>query len=513
MDFVVVGAGITGLSAALELAKAGQVLVVTKDSAAESNTSYAQGGIAVARGGEQDVTLHFEDTINAGDGLVDREAAQLLVEMGPRCFEDLLEAGAQFDQSIDGGLERTREGAHSLPRILHANGDATGREIARALLVQATSVYSIEIMEWTSVIDVVVEGSVVVGINILSEDGSLEEVRAKGVLLACGGAGQVFADTTNPAVATGDGVAIAYRAGAAIEDLEFYQFHPTAFAWEGAPRFLLSEALRGEGALLRNARGECFMGAVHAMAELAPRDVVARAITRELSDGPVYLDTRHIEHDLKKRFPGISQFLANYGLELGRDLIPVRPAAHYMMGGIKVDLQGRSTLRGLYAAGETACTGVHGANRLASNSLLEGLVFGVQTAKTMIAEQEDFRPAPPGKAAVAPEATSGNDEELEEWIMRLRSLMWRDAALLRDAEGLLSASSKLAEMRRDLPGGNTRRAIEARNLLVVAGLMVQAALAREESRGAHYRLDYPGKWDRALHSVVMGGHLEFVASA
>ncbi len=510
-DFVVVGGGITGLSAARKLSEAGRVLVVTKEALAESNTSYAQGGIAVAMGGDEDVALHLEDTIAAGDGLVDREAAALLVANGPKRVEELLGIGTEFDRGAGGELERTREGAHSLSRILHAKGDATGREIARSLLELVRGLKNIELREWTTTVDLLVEEKRVVGVTLLGPNGGERQVRAGAVLLASGGAGQVYSDTTNPAVATGDGIAMAYRAGAALEDMEFYQFHPTAFAREGAPRFLMSEALRGEGALLVNARGQRFMPGVHRQAELAPRDVVARAITRELFDRPVYLDMRHVAKDPKRRFPGISAFLAGYGLELGRDLIPVRPAAHYLMGGVKVDLAGRTSLKGLYAAGEAACTGVHGANRLASNSLLEGLVFGVEAAATMVSEQQQQRPNA-GRAVLRTPGVAGATEPgVTGWISAVRGLMWRDAGLLRDAEGLRRAGAELDRMMLTMPRGMTRTAVEARNLFTVAQVMVESALGREESRGAHYRLDFPGKWEQALHSVIERGRLSFVA--
>lgn len=299
-DFLVIGAGIAGLSAAIRLADAGTVLVVTKEELAESNTAYAQGGIAVAMGGEEDVALHLEDTMAAGDGLVNREAAAVLVSQGPLRVEELLEWGTAFDRypkgedGERGELMRTREGAHSLSRILHANGDATGKEIAVSLLRHVRKIPKIELMEWTTSVDLIVEGGRVVGASLLDGEGGLRAVQARAVLLASGGAGQVYSDTTNPPVATGDGIAMAYRAGAEVSDMEFYQFHPTAFSWPGAPRFLLSEALRGEGAYLVNAQGVRFMERYHPLLELAPRDVVARAITREGIDGPVYLDMRHV---------------------------------------------------------------------------------------------------------------------------------------------------------------------------------------------------------------------------
>src|SRR5579872_817257 len=351
------GAGVAGLRAAIELADHGEVLVVTKEAVAESNTHYAQGGIAVAMEGEEDVALHLKDTVGAGDGLVYEPAARVLVDEGPARVEELIEWGTCFDRAGE-DLVRTREGAHSLARILHANGDATGAEISRSLASFARAHKNIRFAEWTTVSDLIVDGGSVIGVDLVDPEHCVRRIYARAVLVAAGGAGQVYSDTTNPAVATGDGIALAAKAGGELADMEFYQFHPTAFSLTGAPRFLLSEALRGEGAYLRNDRGERFMERYHPLLELAPRDVVARAITREgTGEQPgeirvVHLDMRHVRGvDLRKRFPGISAFLARYGLNLHRDPIPVRPAAHYLMGGIRTDTDGRTNLRGLYAAG------------------------------------------------------------------------------------------------------------------------------------------------------------------
>ncbi len=514
-DFLVIGAGIAGLRAAVTLAAHGRVLAITKEQLGESNTSYAQGGIAVARGGLEDVEEHWADTRAAGDGLVDREAARILVAEGPARVEELLRWSTGFDRHLTTGeLLLTREGAHSRSRILHANGDATGAEIGRALLAHARTHPSIELLEWTTCVDLAVADGRVQGAWLLRRDGGVFLVRARAVLLASGGAGQVYSDTTNPAVATGDGIAAAFRAGAAVADMEFYQFHPTALSLPGTPRFLLSEALRGEGAHLLNEAGERFMPRYHPLLELAPRDVVARAITREglAADGsarPVYLDMRHVpaEHgglDLAARFPGISAFLARHNLLLTRDLIPVRPAAHYLMGGVETDVHGQTSLPGLYAAGEVACTGVHGANRLASNSLLEGLVFGARAAQSMLAAPA---PAPvPTGGSVAPLARVAFPGP--ETRRTLQAAMWADAGLLREGAGLKRVHACIAELRaRPRTGGTiTREAAELRNLLDISELIVRSALAREESRGAHYRNDFPIRddTDYARHSLAVG---------
>jgi L-aspartate oxidase len=505
VDFLVMGAGVAGLRAAVELARHGEVLVVTKESVAESNTHYAQGGIAVAMEGDQDVALHLVDTVNAGDGLVFRPAAQVLVAEGPVRVAELIEWGANFDAE-NGELLRTREGAHSLPRILHANGDATGAEISRSLAAFARAHKRIHFAEWTTVTHLVIADGRVIAADLLDRNNNLERVSAGAVLVAAGGAGQVYSDTTNPAVATGDGIALAAEAGAELADMEFYQFHPTAFSLPGAPRFLLSEALRGEGAYLRNDRGERFMERYHPLLELAPRDVVARAISSEgMGATPaeariVHLDMRHIQGiDLHHRFPGISAFLAQYQLDLGRDLIPVRPAAHYLMGGIRTDLDGRTTLRGLYAAGEAACTGVHGANRLASNSLLEGLVFGARAAQSMLDDRLPIEPAVAPLAVPVP-LNAAEEARLEETIEKLQASMWAYAGLLREESTLrlgFAAQEACAAGLEELAaqGKGSRRLAEAQAMSRVAYAILHSALARTESRGAHFRNDYPKRDD------------------
>ena len=532
VDYLVIGAGIAGLRAAITLATRGRVLVVTKNQLAESNTAYAQGGIAVAMGGSEDVALHLEDTITAGDGIVSPAAAKILVEQGPQRVAELLTWGTNFDRE-DGELMLTREGAHSRSRILHANGDATGREIALSLLRHAREDRNIDLLEWTTSLDLILDANKrAIGATLLSREDEKFNVFARATLLTSGGAGQVYSDTTNPAVATGDGIAMAIRAGASVSDMEFYQFHPTAISLPNTPRFLLSEALRGEGAYLRNSHHERFMHQYHPQLELAPRDVVARAITKESLNGPVYLDMRHIKKDLVERFPGISAFLAKHDLSLAKDLVPVRPAAHYMMGGVLTDVTGHTTLPGLYAAGETACTGVHGANRLASNSLLEGLVFGALAAEAMLKENAP-QPTPqdsvmtgarPLKSIISTEAQRSGETSVfavaelttavERWIADLQKTMWLEAGLLRNEDGLKRAQHHLAELAATKPQGETRREVEARNLLTVAETIVAAALARNESRGAHFRTDHPTRNDPAFqkHSIQTGSEVRFVTS-
>src|SRR5580700_6071909 len=433
-DFLVIGAGVAGLRAAIELAAAGRVLVVAKDSLRESSSEYAQGGIAVALSDDDEVALHEQDTLYAGDDLCDRAAVHTLVEEGPAAIQDLIDWGAEFDREGQ-KLSFTREGAHSRNRILHAHGDSTGHEIARTLYRKAASLANIRFESFSAITDLLVATDKAAGAAVFDEkNGQLRNVRARAVLLATGGLGRVFKETTNPDVATGDGVAMAWRAGAEIANIEFVQFHPTALHIEGAPRFLLSEALRGEGAILRNKDGEAFMRRYHPLLDLAPRDVVSRAIVTEMrrTGSPhVWLDLTSRDADfIRHRFPRIYETCLAYGLDLARDPAPVHPAAHYAMGGVMSDLEGRSSVPGLYAAGEVACTGVHGANRLASNSLLEAVVFGLRAGRTMSAHaRESAGGAPRRPPILAPLTTE----------RAVRDLTWEHCGIVRDGAGLENA--------------------------------------------------------------------------
>ncbi|MBI4875195.1 MAG: L-aspartate oxidase [Acidobacteria bacterium] len=502
-DFLVVGAGVAGLRAAIELAEAGRVLVVAKDSLQESSSEYAQGGIAAALSDNDEVSLHESDTLAAGDGLCDREAVRALVGEGPAAIEKLMEWGTEFDRE-GARLVFAREGAHSRNRVLHAHGDSTGREISRALYRKAASLASVEVRSFAAVTDLLVAGGEVAG--VVACDASTRHavaIQAGAVLLATGGLGCVYAETTNPDVATGDGVATAWRAGAEISDLEFVQFHPTALYLEGAPRFLLSEALRGEGAHLRNAAGERFMRRYHALEELAPRDVVSRAIVAELrrTGAPcVHLDLTHFPPGfLGQRFPRIYETCRKYGLDLAVHPAPVHPAAHYAMGGVRTDLDGQTSLRGLFAAGEVACTGVHGANRLASNSLLEGVVFGARAGRAM----RRWAGRPPAAEVHPPDLLFPVADGAE-----LRRLAWEKCGILRSGEELAKLCGRLAATPWS-PATPDRALHELRSRHIVARLIARCALARRESRGAHFRTDCPEKKPEfQKHSVVSIHHEE-----
>jgi L-aspartate oxidase len=515
-DYAVVGSGVAGLRAAIELSESGSVLVLAKSDLSDSATAWAQGGIAVALSDEDEIGLHEQDTIKAGDGLCRANAVALLVEEGPKYITELIEWGTEFDRAGT-KLAFTREAAHSRSRILHAHGDSTGREISRALLARAHSIPHLHLRAHAFTTELIVESGAVVGLRFIDElDGSIHELRAEAVLLATGGLGQIYRETTNPEVATGDGMAIAYDAGAALSDMEFVQFHPTALAVKGAPRFLLSEALRGEGATLRNINLERFMKRYNEAQELAPRDIVARAIVSEMhrtSSEHVYLDmTAKPEGFVEKRFPRIYATCMSYGVDLAQDVAPVCPAAHYMMGGVKTDLWGRTSLPGLYAAGETADTGVHGANRLASNSLLEGLVFGARGGQAMMKDAPVKKkhavglpgsPAPKPGDASQPNKNSANSPQAAE-LTKIRDIMWRLVGILRSGKELTSAIEQLKSLEPPKTEENGRAHCELRNMHALALLMAKSALARHESRGSHYRSDFPyhDDDDFAKHSVA-----------
>jgi L-aspartate oxidase len=490
-DFIVVGSGIAGLRAAVALAPAGRVTVLTKDRVTESNTEYAQGGVAVVLNDDDDIGLHFQDTIEAGAGLCDPEAVQVLVEEGPRLVIELIEHGAEFDREA-GQLAFTREAAHSRSRILHARGDATGREIVRALVAWSKKFSNIEYLPHACTQSLIVKDGRCVGVTYVEpRTHRIRALYARSVILATGGAGQLYLHTTNPDVATGDGQAMAYRAGAVIADLEFVQFHPTALAVAGAPRFLLSEAMRGEGGKLLNIRGDAFMEGYDSRAELAPRDVVSRSIHFEMersSSAHVWLDMRHLDHSfVRMRFPKIYNTCLLYNVDITRDLIPVSPAAHYSMGGVRTDVLGRTTLAGLYAAGEVACTGVHGANRLASNSLLEGLVFGARAGLTAAEESSpEITAAEPRDWDYGSAADWRIDDGTQSQVKRI---MWSKVGIVRNRVGLEEALESLHQIAaRPL---NTR----SWNFVTLARLLSEAALARRESRGAHFRRDFPERND------------------
>lgn len=502
---LIIGSGIAGLYVALRARELGlDPILVTKSRLEESNTHYAQGGIAAAIGSGDSVELHFRDTVRAGDGLVDRPAARLLTGDAPARIADLVRYGVPFD-TVEGRIALGREAAHSRARILHAGGDATGlriEETLRARVVEA----GIEAHERRVLRGLRAQRDRRLVATLTAPDGrGMEEIGDRPIVLATGGAGSLYRESSNPSIATGEGVAIAFRAGAVVADMEFIQFHPTTFYRPGAPRFLLTEALRGEGALLVDADRRRFLPKYHPAAELAPRDVVARAIRQELAEtgaACVFLDATHLPRErLLVRFPTIGRFLAQYGLDMARDLIPVIPAAHYMIGGVATDLEGRTSLPSLLACGEVAATGVHGANRLASNSLLEGLVFGERVVAQL------SRPRPGGPAAdgtalrIRPLAGLGRGDE-PAITSRVRNLLWERVGIIRDGPGLRAAVAHLERYRSvvepsessDLPG-------PAAQHVLLALLIARAALARTESRGAHFRTDQPDRsprWRRHL---------------
>jgi L-aspartate oxidase len=517
-DVVIVGSGIAGLTTALHISRQSslRVLLVTKDVLAAGSTRWAQGGIAAALGAEDSPEQHFHDTIVAGAGVCDDDAVRVLVREGPAAVRELTQIGARFDRAHDGELSLTREGGHLRDRIAHAGGDATGAEIERALVTRVLDATDVSVIEHALVLDLLqAPDGAIAGLTLhVMGEGQLDgvgAVRARAVVLATGGIGQVYASTTNPSVSTGDGLAAALRAGAVVRDLEFVQFHPTV-AWLGTrsrgQQPLVSEAVRGEGAFLVDDEGVRFMQGQHELADLAPRDVVAKASLRRMREAGaahMWLDARHFGAEKwRVRFPTIHETLLSLGIDPVRELIPVVPACHHASGGVRTDLHGESSIDGLFACGESACTGVHGANRLASNSLLEGLVFGHRIAQTVMSRLGAPEPPPSTLATPAPSGTLLHEDARAE----LQTLMSRDVGVLRSAAGLAAAADGIAALADKDGGAPGTEAWETTNLLTVASALVQAAMLREETRGAHWREDFPDRdddhWRGHLDTTMTG---------
>ena len=528
-DYIIIGSGIAGLNTALLAAEHGSVLVVTKGRIDDCNSRYAPGGIAAAIGPGDSAALHERDTLDAGAGLCDPRAVGVLTGRGPDSIASLIRWGVPFD-TIHGQIALGREGAHSMPRILHAGGDATGRHIEETLVDRVRASARITVLEYTHAIRICVEGGAVAGVEVMEGGGGeVATAHASGndhsgerrvinggvVVVSAGGAGRLYRYTTNPAVATGDGVALAFLSGAEVMDMEFYQFHPTALWLEGAPTFLISEEMRGEGAILRNADGEPFMASHHPMADLAPRDVVSRAIAAEMerADGrPALLDISHLPAaTVTGRFPTIYAECRRYGLDITREPIPVAPAAHYMMGGVRIDTWGRTNVPGLYACGEAACAAVHGANRLSSNSLLDTLVFSGRLVEATLGTAPEYagldeddgnlRLGLTDRAMVCATVPERGRENLQD-------LMWRNVGIARNGTRLLLTARILNLWQRQFYAGGpqpeTTEEFELRNMLVVARLMVEAALQRRESRGVHCREDFAAASKEWQRHIVLG---------
>ncbi|HGJ65412.1 TPA: L-aspartate oxidase [bacterium] len=506
-DFLIIGGGAAGFRAAIEAGEHGKTILITKDKLGESNTLYAQGGIAVAINAGDQVKFHVEDTLKAGDGLCDEVAVKIMVEEGIDRVDELVSWGADFDKH-NNKLAFTREAAHSQRRIIHAKGDATGAETEKVLIRKASESDKISFMDRKFVIDLLTIDNRCFGVLLWDEEKSeISAIIAKATIIASGGLCQIYRHTSNPEVATGDGYAIAYRAGCEMTDMEFVQFHPTTLYLKDAPRFLISEAVRGEGAILLNANGERFMQSYHEMAELAPRDVVSRAIVAETvktNTECVYLDLRHLDAKfIKSRFPTISEKCSNYGIDISKDLIPVQASAHFMMGGIKTNLKAETNIEGLYACGEVACTGVHGANRLASNSLLESLVFGVRATRSAVDKMKNDIP----RSLYSIEYHRDDAMILDHRKIResIRNTMWDKVGIVRNGSQIKEAISFLNQYGSLNP--SNRFSFEVQNILDISKLVAKSALVREESRGAHYRSDYPYTDDKNWkRRIIIKGH-------
>jgi len=507
-DFVVIGAGVAGLRAAIDLAAAGHVLVLAKNEISKQQST--QSGLAAVLSDEDEITLHLQDTLTSGDGLCNPAAVKILVDEGAERIDELI-GWAHGTKLVFGP-----ESGHSKGRLLHASGESTGMEMLRVLHAKVHSLKHISVAEHVFTTGLTTRDGRVSGVSVLDDKGLPHEISCSAVLLATGAMGQVYRNTTNLEPATADGIGLAYRAGAEISDMEFVQFYPTVLYLKKGPRFLLSEALRVEGAHLRNIELDRFMGKYHPMGELAPRDLVARAIVHEMEvsrakDPVVYLDLTHMSPaKVQKRFPRIYATFMAHNMDITEDLIPVRPAAHFAMGGVRTDLNGKSSVAGLYAAGEVADSGVHGANRLASNSLLESLVYGARAGKAM---REETKTTP---SAAEPKAAYSNgpvDAGVEALVSQIQDLMWADVGIVRMRPNMQKAVKTLEEIAPKLAHPRTRRAYEAVNLHQAALLVARSALAREESRGAHYRIDYPDHDDKKFlkHSIVRGEKVVFLA--
>ncbi len=508
-DYIIVGSGIGGLYTALLAREYGSVLVITKGSIEDCNTRYAQGGIAAAIGKQDSMDLHIEDTLKAGDGLSDEAAVRIMAREAPARIADLVGYRVPFD-TLDGEIALTMEAAHSVPRVLHAGGDATGEHIEETLSREVRSIKSgITVLENFLATDIGVEKGRVSGIRALDcRTGIAEDFECRFLVLATGGAGQLFKYNTNSDVATGDGIALAFNAGAEIEDMEFFQFHPTALRMPGIPPFLISEAVRGEGGILKNSEGAPFMSGYHENGDLAPRDIVARSIVAEMKktgSDRVFLDVTHLPpQTVKTRFPHIFRFCFDRGLDITKGMIPVAPAAHYMIGGVKTNSWGETNIGGLFAAGETACTGVHGANRLASNSLLEAIVFSkriVERTKNKSKEKAGTESkvkdiyASPGQRPAPRVVPILN-------LAFLQQLHWDRVGIVRERDSLNQAAEILAAWQASLPQPTDQPSCELSNLILVGRLLTEAALIREESRGAHFRSDFPQNSPRWQHHIV-----------